>query len=117
MIEFGLYVIFVFFLYVVVLPLTGAIVGVTAFMSFPYLIGIAVACVAHKVFHGSYFDLGSFWILALIWSILLVNVRQIYKKIHELEYTCHEGHYLADTTILLMGHPYRKMKKATIDLT
>ena len=111
MIEFGMYVLFAFFLFVVVLPLTGAILGVTALMGLPYLMGVAVACVAHKVFHGSYFDLGAFWILALVWSILLVNVRQIYKKTLELEHAWHEGHYLAATTILLMGHPYRKLKR------
>ena len=115
MIEFGMYVFFAFFLFVVVLPLAGAILGVTALMSIPYLMGVAVACVAHKVFHGSYFDLGVFWILALVWSVLLVNVRQIYKKTLELEHAWHEGHYLAATTILLMGHPYRKMKKARIN--
>ena len=115
MIEFGMYVLFAFFLFVVFLPLAGAVVGVAAYIVLPYLIGIAVACVAHKVFHGSYIDLGAFWILALVWSVLLVNVRKIFQKTLELEHAWHEGHYLAATTILLMGHPYRKMKKATID--
>ena len=115
MIEFGMYVLFAFFLFAVFLPLAGAILGVMALMTLPYLVGVAVACVAHKVFHGAYFDLGAFWILALIWSILLVNVRQIYKKTLELEHAWHEGHFLAATTILLIGHPYRKMKRARIN--
>ena len=112
MIEFGMYVLFAFFLFVVVLPLTGAILGVTALISLPYLMGVAVACVAHKVFHGSFFDMGAFWLIALAWGVAIVHTRQIYKKILELEHSWHEGHYLAATTILLMGKPYRKIKKA-----
>ena len=113
MFEFGLYVLFAFLLFVVVLPLMGSVLGIATYMSLPYLAGVAVACVAHKLFHGSYFDLGAFWLLALIWSILLVNIRQIYRKTLELEHAWHEGHYLAASTILLMGHPYRKMKKVS----
>jgi hypothetical protein len=112
MFEFGVYVLCAFLLFVVLLPLMGAIVGIVAYMGLPYLAGVAFACAAHKIFHGSYFDLGAFWILALIWVVLLVYVRQVCKKALELESTWHEGHYLAASTILLMGHPYRKIKKA-----
>lgn len=111
MIEFGLYVIGMFLFYILVLPLVGILLGSVVYLGLPYLAGVALACIAHKVFHGSFLDLGAFWLLAFTWSVALVHTRQLHKKVLELEHSWHEGHYLAATTLLLMGNPYRKMKR------
>ena len=114
MFELGLYAFGAFFLYMLLLPLIGAIIGVLVYMGTPYLAGIAFASILHKTLHGSFFELGAFWIVAIVWTILLVHMRQIYKKVLELEHAWHEGHYMAAATVLLMGHPYRKAKKALV---
>ncbi len=111
MFEFGLYVLGAFFLYVLLLPLAGALVGFVIYMGLPYLMGVAMASIGHKVFHGSYFDIGSFWLIVLAWSVGIVLIRQIHKKILGLDYSWHEGHYLAATGILLLGRPYRKARR------
>jgi hypothetical protein len=113
MFEFGLYAVFMFFFYLLLLPLFGFLIGVAVYVGTPYLAGVALACVAHKVFHGSFFDLGVFWFVALAWSVAIVHMRQILKTVLEIEHSWHEGHYLAATNVLLMGKPYRKLKRAT----
>lgn len=112
MLESLAYVLCAFLFFVLLLPLAGMIIGAVLYVGLPYLAGIAVACVAHKLFHGSFFDLGAFWLLALLWAVVVVHMRQIYQKMLELEHAWHEGHYLAATTIVMMGQPYRKKKKA-----
>ena len=112
MFELGLYAFGAFFLYILLLPLIGAIIGAIAYLGTPYIAGIAFASVLHKALVGSFFELGAFWIVAIVWAILLVYMRQIYNKVLELEHAWYEGHYTAATAVLLMGHPYRKAKKA-----
>ena len=114
MFEFGLYIIGGFLLYLLLLPLIGMAIGGILYIGVPYSVGIVLASITHKLFHGSFVDLGAFWIVAIIWAVLLVHIRTIYNKILELEHAWHQGHYLAATTILLMGHPYRKAKKALV---
>ncbi len=111
MFEFGLYVLGAFFLYVLLLPLAGALVGFVIYMGLPHLMSVAIACIAHKKIYGSYFDLGAFWILALVLSVGIVYIRQIYQKTLEMGYEWHEGYFLASKTILELGLPYRKIKK------
>ena len=74
--------------------------------------GIALAAITHKIFHGTFLDLGVFWLVSLLWAILLVYIRSIYRKVLEFNYSWHEGHYLAATTILMIGYPYRKAKRS-----
>lgn len=114
MIEIVLCIIGAFVLYAVLLPLIGAFIGVAIHAGFPYLMGIVIASIIHKVFHGSYVNLELFWIFALAWSVILFQVRKFYKKSLELDYSWHEGHFQAAKIILFMGLPYRKAKRATV---
>lgn len=112
MFEAGFYALGAFFLYILLLPLIGAIIGAIAYLGTPYLAGIALASGLHKTLVSSFFELGAFWIFAIVWAILLVYMRQIYNKDLELEHAWHESHYMAATAVLLMGHPYRKAKES-----
>lgn len=111
MFDFGMYLVGAFLLYILLLPLFGMIVGGILYVGAPYLAGVAIASITHKYFHGSFCDLGAFWLVAVLWTALLLHIRSIYKKALEFEHSWHEGHYLAATTILMMGHPYRKAKR------
>ena len=114
MLETTLYVLGAFCIYILLLPLLGVVVGLLAYVGLPYLAGIAMASITHKVFNGSFFEMGAYyWLFGIVWAILLVHMRQIYNKVLELKHEWFEGHYLAASTILLMGRPYRKLKKTT----
>lgn len=111
MFELGLYIVGAFLLYILLFPLLGMAIGGLIYCGTPYLAGIALASITHKIFHGSFFDLGAFWVVAFLWAALLVHIRQICKKALELDLSWHEGHYIAATNILLMGRPYRKARR------
>ena len=112
MFEFGLYVLGAFLLFTLILPLIGAVIGVLIYIGLPYFGGIIIASIFYKLSYGSFLDMGAFWGVAILWAILLVSIRHILSKVLEYELAWHEGHYLAATTIVLMGSPYRKRKSA-----
>lgn len=115
MIELGLYAIGAFLIYILFLPLVGAAIGVLIYAGLPYLAGLVMASIAHKVLQGSFFDMGAYcWMFGVLWAVLLVHTRQIFNKALELRHAWFEGHYLAAATILLLGRPYRKRKRAMV---
>ncbi|MDH3997710.1 MAG: hypothetical protein OET90_02620 [Desulfuromonadales bacterium] len=113
MIETILYVLGAFCIYILLLPLLGVAVGLLVYVGLPYLAGIVMAGITYKILHGSFFEMGaSYWLFGVVWAVLLVRMRQIFSKILELKHRWFEGHYLAASTIFLMGRPYRKLKKS-----
>jgi len=112
MIEIILYIFGAFFICMFGFPLLGVVIGFVV-MGLPYLAGIVLACITHNIFYGSFLDMGAYyWLFGIVWAVLLVHARQIYKK--EMKPEWHEGHYLAAPHVLLMRRPYRKQKKAMV---
>ena len=94
-------VIAAFFLYLLVLPLLGLVVGFCARVLAPYLL-----CAGLILWLG----VSQYWLLAGIWGLLLLAVRVWLTNGRRLQW--HEGHYQAVGALLTVG-PLRTGSRLT----
>lgn len=100
-----LYVVSAFFLFAVILPLTGVAIGMFCYYVLPYSFG-AIATLALAIFAGVQILFTWWvWLAALVWAASVHFIRMKFRAIGmDVE------HYRAANAALLAGMPYHRMK-------
>ncbi len=106
MVDFFLLAVSAFFLFAVVLPLFGVIVGASAYYLLPYLFG-GIALLTLGLFSETGILMSWWlWLPALLWAVLVHLIRRKFRALG-----LNIEHHHAAHAVLLAGIPYRRKKK------
>ena len=105
-----LVVISAFFLFAVLLPLSGVVVGLFCYYVLPYVFG-GVVVLALLLLAGVKLVLTWwFWLLTALWASAVLAVKMLFRKLGE-----EVEHYRAAHVTLLFGAPYRRRRNELRD--